>query len=267
MRDTSRAVPALRAAKASFSSSMDAFVSNRRNLVAALLLGLPVVFALVYRLAAARWGTTGGGMDVYGQIVALYLVRNAVPLAALFLASSLVADEVEGKTITFLLTRPVPRGAIYVGKLGACFVGASAVALPAVTMAFFLLASREGWAGLGTNALGMFRDLGVVLLGLMVYEAFFALIGTLLRRPVVPGLVFLFAWESLANVPGWLPRLTISAWLRSLVPYTVPVEGLEALFARTLPVGASIAVLLFLTALFTLLGAIAFGRREYVLGQ
>jgi ABC-2 type transport system permease protein len=267
MRDTSRSVPFLPAARVVFTLSMRAFVGNLRNLVAAVLLGLPVLFALMYRIVASRWGNALDGMDIYGQIVALYLVRNALPLVALFLASSLVADEVEGKSITFLLTRPVPRGSIYVGKLAAYVFGVSAVALPAVTLAFFILASVQGWAGVGTNALGMFRDLGVVSLGVMVYGALFALLGTLLRRPVVPGLVFLFVWESLANLPGWLPRLTISAWLRSLVPYAVKLEGLEALFGRSLPVGSSVVVLLVLVGIFTWLGAYVFGRKEYVLSQ
>ncbi len=268
MRDTSRAVPFGSAVGVSFSLSMDAFVRNRRNLVAGVLLGLPVVFALFYRLMAARWpDRLGGPMDVYGQIVALYLVRNVVPLVALFLASSLIADEVEGKTITFLLTRPVPKEAIFVGKFGAYLLGSAALALPAVVLAFVIVVSRDGMSAVGTHSLGMLRDLLVVFLGLAVYGALFALLGILLRRPVLPGLAFLFVWEMLANVPGWLPRLTITAWLRSLVPYTIPVEGLEALFGRPLPVSVSVAVLLVLTFTFGFLAAWVFGRREYVLGQ
>ena len=46
------------------------------------------------------------GFDLYAVIVAVYYVRNVLPLAALFYATSLVADEVEGKTLTYLLTRP-----------------------------------------------------------------------------------------------------------------------------------------------------------------
>jgi ABC-2 type transport system permease protein len=268
MRDTSRTIPFGSAVGAGFALSMAGFVRNRRNLVAAALLGLPVLLALFYRLMAARFPAgLGGAMDVYGQIVALYLVRQAVPLAALFLASALVADEVEGKTITFLLTRPVRREALLIGKFGAYLAGAAILALPSVLLAFVILASSEGFASVGAHSLGMLRDLLVVVLGLAVYGALFTFLGVLLRRPVVPGLAILFVWETLANVPGWLPRLTISAWLRSLVPYTIPVEGLEALFGRALPVGTSVVVLLILTTLFASAAAFLFGRREYVLSQ
>ena len=57
----------------------------------------------------------------------------------------------------------------------------------------------------------LFRDLGVVLLTFLAYGALFALMGVLLRRPVIPGLLFLFGWELLANLPGYLPRLTLTA--------------------------------------------------------
>ena len=39
-------------------------------------------------------------------------------------------------------------------------------------------------------------------LGLVVYGAFFTLLGVVLRRPVIPGLLFLFVWELVANLPG-----------------------------------------------------------------
>ena len=45
------------------------------------------------------------------MLVAVYYMRNVLPLVALFYATSLVADEVDGKTITYLLTRPITRPA------------------------------------------------------------------------------------------------------------------------------------------------------------
>ena len=59
------------------------------------------------------------GFDLYGVIVALYYIRNALPLAALFYAVSLSADEVEDKTLTYLFTRPITRASILIGKFAA----------------------------------------------------------------------------------------------------------------------------------------------------
>ncbi len=57
----------------------------------------------------------------------------------------------------------------------------------------------------------------------------------LLKRPVIPGLMFLYGWELLANLPGYLPRLTLTAWLRSLVTHRPAQEGLAGLFQQVLP--------------------------------
>ena len=45
----------------------------------------------------------------------LYL-RFIVPVLGAFYGTSLISDEVEDRTITYLFTRPIPRGAIMIGK-------------------------------------------------------------------------------------------------------------------------------------------------------
>ena len=50
-----------------------------------------------------------------------------------------MADEVEDKTITYLFTRPIPRGAVLVGKYLAYLVCTSLVVLPSVMLVYFLL--------------------------------------------------------------------------------------------------------------------------------
>jgi hypothetical protein len=94
---------------------------------------------------------------------------------------------------------------------------------------------------------------------------------TLLRRPMLPGLLFLFGFDSLANFPGHLPRLTISGWVRALVPYQVPEQGfgfLAQLLTPT-PLGATAALVVLPTVAVAclLVAALAFSRREFILSQ
>jgi hypothetical protein len=89
----------------------------------------------------------------------------------------------------------------------------------------------------------------------------------LLRRPVIPGLLFLYGWELLANLPGYLPRLTLTAWLRSLIHHRPAQEGLAELFAQVLPAGEGLAVLALATAVFLVAAIWTFSEREYVLDQ
>lgn len=266
MTDLAPAVPFRRAAHAVFDLSLEDMVWSRKSLVMALLLLLPAFLAATFRLIA-RSAATVDGFDLYGVVVAIYYIRNALPLAALFFATALIADEVEGRTITYLLTRPVTRASILAGKFAAYLVTTLALALPGIVASYFLLVSIRGMSQISLNALELLRDLGVAALALCAYGAFFALLGVLLKRPTIPGLLFLFGWELLANLPGYLPRYTITAWLRSLITHRPADEGLAELFGQTLPAGEALGVLAGIVIL-GLAGAYGiFSRREFVLEQ
>jgi ABC-2 type transport system permease protein len=267
-RDTSRPLAFLPAARGVYGLALEGMVWSRRSLLMAILLGLPIVFSLIYRgVLIARLPARIIGFDLYAVIVAVYYVRNVLPLAALFYATSLIADEVEGKTLTYLLTRPLPRPAILAGKFAAYVTTTLALTLPVVVVTFFLLATSRGFAGIGAAVPELFRDLAVVALALVAYGALFTLLGVLLRRPVIPGLLFLFVWELLANLPGYLPRFTLTAWLRSLLHHRPAEEGFGALFQQVLPAGEALLVLFGASAVFLALSFWIFAHREYVMEQ
>lgn len=268
MRDPAQPLPFFPAARGVFTLSLDGMVWSRRSLMMAVLLGLPILFALVYRIfLAAKLTQHLSGLDLYGVVIAFYYVRNVLPLAALFYATALIADEVEGKTLTYLLTRPIRRNAILAGKYAAYLVTTLALSLPAAVLTFFLLTTARGWSGIGAAVPDLFRDLGVMALALAVYGAFFTLLGVSLRRPVIPGLLFLFVWELAANLPGYLPRATITAWLRSLVRHRPAHEGVSEIFGQVLPAALSLEVLAGMLIAF-LAGAVwIFSTREYVMEQ
>lgn len=266
-RDTSRPLPFGRAARAVFDLSLEGMVWSRRSIVIALLMGLPIVLAIVYRIVLGRLPPRVAAFDFYGNIVAYYYLRFALPLAALFYATALIADEVDGKTLTYLITRPVKRSAILVGKFAAYVVTTLTLSLPAIVVSFFLLATANGFAGLGSRVGDLFRDLGVMSLALMAYGALFTLVGVLLRRPVIPGLIFIFIWELIAYLPGYLPRFTLTAWLQSLIRHRPPTEDLSGMFGQVLPAALSLQVLIVATIAFLAASLWIFSRREYVIEQ
>jgi ABC-type transport system involved in multi-copper enzyme maturation permease subunit len=269
MRDTTRPLPFLPAARGVFDLTLDAMVWSRRSLIMGIFLGLPLVVSVVFRVVLATRPDLHlpPPFDFYAVLVAVYWIRNVLPLAALFYATSLIADEVDGRTLTYLLTRPITRHAILAGKFLAYLATTLSLALPAAVVTFFLLATAPGGPGLGAAVGDLFRDLGVMALALVAYGALFTLAGVLLRRPVIPGLLFLYGWELVANLPGYLPRFTLTAWLRSLIHHRPAQEGLAELFAQVLPAGEGLAVLALATAVFLVAAIWIFSEREYVLDQ
>lgn len=267
-RDTIRPVPFLQAVRAAWALSFESLLWSRRSFFVGLLLMFPALFAVLYRVARlADVSTRTSGLDVYGMLVSHFFIANALPLAALFYATALVAEEVEGRTLVYLVTRPVARAAILVGKFSAYLATALTLSLPAAVLSFLLLASTGGLARLGEAAPGLVRDLGVMALALLAYGALFALLGVLLRRPLIPGLLFLYGWELVVYLPGKLPKFTLTAWLRSLVPYRVPSEGLSELLATGFPTAESLLVLAGVTLVSLAAAVGVFTTREYVMEQ
>ena len=125
MRDASRPLPFAAAARAVFDVSLEGMVWTRRSLLMALLVAAPVAFAIFYRLVLVAKTPVRPVTpeDLYAVIVAMYWIRNVLPLAALFYATSLIADEVEGRTLTYLVTRPLTRGSIFAERHASNTVG------------------------------------------------------------------------------------------------------------------------------------------------
>jgi ABC-2 type transport system permease protein len=255
-RASGQALPFLAGARRVLRLALDGRAWTRRGLFVGLLLGLPVLLGVMVRsLGSASFPARASGAELFDYVVRYYYLAAACPLTALFSAASLVSEELEGKTITYLFTRPVTRASILVGKLASYLVQTLTLALPAVVLAFFLFVSMSGFSALGAHAGALGRALIVTALALLAYGALFALAGVLLRRPLVLGLL-LFAWERLAYAfgPGYLPRLTFTAHLHALLG---PGAGAPA----------SAAVLLGVTAALVLAAVFVFTRREYVLDQ
>jgi len=259
-----------------FDMSVGQLLWSRRTLFMALVLSVPVIIALVERLLTIG-GITAmrvndvrlGGPTIFGLIIWLCL-RVIVPILGVFYGTALIADEVDDKTITYLFTRPVRRGAIFLGKYGAYLVSTGLVVLPAVVIVYFLVVP---FADVPGTFISFAIDVGLLALGLASYGAVFALVGAILRKPVVVGLVFAFGWEQGAMVmPGYLNRLTIAYYLQALVPHAIPSqEGVAALlqaFIGTVPSPLTcIAALTLATAVALVLGWRVVERREYVLEQ
>jgi ABC-type transport system involved in multi-copper enzyme maturation permease subunit len=186
-----------------------------------------------------------------------------------FYGTSLIADEVDDKTITYLFTRPVQRGAVLIGKYLSYLTCTTVVVLPSIVAVFILLVPL---AEIPANFGDLLKNLGTLVLGLAVYGALFALIGAVLRRPLVIGLVFAFGWEPLALVvPGYLRRCTIAYYLQALMPQAMPAGGivsfLQGVFRETPSVATSLFCLTAAVVVCLTLAARAVERREYVLDQ
>jgi ABC-2 type transport system permease protein len=256
--------------------SLGQMLWSRRTIFMALIVGGPVILAVIVRvletfgMSALRInGQRVLGINVFGVMIWMLFLRFIIPVLGVFYGTALMADEIEDKTITYLFTRPVPRGAVLVGKYLAYVACTSLVVLPSVMLVYFLLVP---FRQVGLSFGQLLTDLGLLGLGLAVYGALFAFVGSFFKRPLVIGLVFAFGWEQVAMaLPGYMKRFTVAYYLQALVPHAMPSEGvvsvLQGLFRDAPSVPVALAWLGTYVAIFLYLAARTVDRKEYVLEQ
>lgn len=249
--------------------------SRRARLLAAVSL-LPVVLAIALQITrAAVPGRPLEGLDIFSNVVMGFSLQFLVLLLSLFFGTSIVADEVDNKTLTYPATRPVSRTTFILGKYAASVSFLLVLVLASTVLSFLILmidrlSNGTAWAFLG-------RSLAALAFGTVCYTALFTMAGTFLRKSILFGLVFCFGWENIVQYfPGTTQKFTIMHYLKSLLPGLQAGAGgtdnagmLKFLLFRQEPTSVPVAVLtlVLLTAVFLALACFLFSRKEYLFDE
>lgn len=146
-------------------------------------------------------------------IVSQILVYHVEALASAILTMSVVSQEVERRTIVYLLTRPVPRWTLLLSRYAASVVF---VFLIGALCAFLNAAGSHYFGGLG-------RDLIALFLGAAMYGALFLAVSLLFNRATLICLLYAFGWElSAPSMPGELYKLSIFSYLQGIAQRVDP---------------------------------------------
>jgi ABC-2 type transport system permease protein len=159
-------------------------LGRRRVLVALLAACVPVLVAVIYRLA--------GGQDAQAwtsNLLDNVVITTLLPLVALIFGTSVLGGEIEDGTIVYLLVRPVARWEIVLAKLAvgviatAVVVGASAAIAVAISLPSSL--------GPGT----VVAALTGVAWGAVIYVAIAVALSVVTGHALIIGLVYVYIWE------------------------------------------------------------------------
>lgn len=261
-----------------FDLSIGEMLWSRRTIFMVLIVAAPVLIALLIRAIDALSGGRAMQVDgirmagpaIFGMMIWIFYLRFTVPVLGVFYGTSLIADEVEDKTITYLFTRPIPRGAVLAGKYLAYMACTVFVVLPSVVLVYLLIAPLRG--SLGGSFLDLVKDLLLLAIGLGAYGALFALVGSTFKRPLLIGLIFIFGWEQAALAfPGYLKKFTVAYYLQALVPHAMPSNSalslIQGSFRDTPSFGMSLFWLAVIWGVCLAVAARMVERKEYVLEQ
>ena len=189
-----------------FILTLRALARGRRLLVVALLLAVPPILALVFRvsMAPAAFRADGGRFSI--QLFMFLVLPILLPLTALIFATTALGGEIEDRTLLYLTLKPVARWTVIAAKLLAAAL--LTMLLVEVSLAVTILLSAQS------------DSLGAVLLaglgGCVAYSSLFLLVGMLApRRGLIFGFIYVIAWEgTLAGLSTGLATLSVRRYVQ-----------------------------------------------------
>ncbi len=235
----------------------------KRLVVAALLILLPAALALLWRR------TGGDAFDpeaAYNTLAAVLVFGFILVILSVLFGTGAVSQEIEQRTIVYLLTRPVARARILLAR----FVGSLLGIVATVWLASLLLA----WASYGLGRIGesqLTQDLWVLVVGALAYGSLSLLLGAAVDRSLMYGLLFAFGWESwVPMLPGTFSEFSIMAHLRVLAPHPQPPASstdlsqlLQMLNPTTITPATSRMVLFLVIVQALVVAVVLFSLKEY----
>lgn len=201
-----------------FSLTFTMMLRRKRIALVTVIILLPVFVPLSLAfLSISEFAEDGN--KIFVHMVEIVYLKGMVLLLALFYGTMLIGEEVENQTIQYLLTRPIPRNAIILGRFGAYLFLTGLLLNAAVGMVFAACTSIGGFE-LSRATLGLYLHYAIVILAaLAAYGAFTSFLGAVTRWPIIIGVAVLFGWQRLVSfIPGAIDFLTIDKYVNALLP-------------------------------------------------
>ncbi len=208
--------------------------------------GRLILFAAVLAISVALGWVLGRGSDNLIQdstdLVSLFGLGLVLPVVALVLGSAALGNWVEDETLVYVWLRPVKRSMIAL----AATLAAATVAIPVTVAAMTTMAALASKGDSGVIAGAAIATA----LGGLAYTALFVLVGLVVKRALVAGLVYVFIWEFfVARAGAGAARLSINSYAASLLS---DFSGIDIRLADRAP-ATSYIVLVAITAVGVLL--------------
>ena len=191
--------------------TLRSLLNRRRSILMLLLALLPVLIALLVRLAGRSADPTRIEIGILDALV----VRTVLPLVALVLGTSAVGAELEDGTAVYLLAKPIPRWTIVLAKLIAAGGLAALLVGPSTLVTGLLIAGDQGGGARIAFAYG-----AAAVVGAFLYASVFVAASVGSGRALIAGLIYTLLWE------GLLAGLFAGSRAFSIREYTI---GLAAL--------------------------------------
>lgn len=171
-----------------FALTLRQFIGGKGIRVVLLFTLLPALFALIYALETQ--GVTA--REFVDDLFAEFIAPTILPIATLVLATNAIGNEIEDRTMAYLVLKPLSRTRIILEKYAAVVVATTLLLWEGILLTY-LIAARGDAGGQLDQLLAMFAG---GLFGVLGYGAFFLLISLVVPRALLSGILYSLLWET-----------------------------------------------------------------------
>ncbi len=219
--------------------SLRQLASRRRLLLIVLLAFLPVALAVL--ISALTEGESDLGQGLINLLIDGMIVGAILPIVTMALATAAFGNELDDRTLSYLVLKPVPRSLIVLPKLLASIVVGGPL-LIASGVVVTLLGVGGGQAAL---AVGVALFAGVV-----TYATIFTWAGLVSTRALGFTLIYVFLWEGvISSFLGGVRYLSVRGYTLAIL-HGIDDKGFEALGQRVIEFPAALVGAAAVTAVF-----------------
>lgn len=153
----------------------------------------PVVLGLLITNVAEREGAD----ELFAGVTLGYCLQAYVPLACMFFAVSALRDEISSRTLVYLISGPVPRASIWLGKFASAVLVAWTVIFLGYGLAWVatpqISAASEGVRSIADQTVA--APLLAFLCAPVAYSAIGCFCAVFFKRAMVAGAIYVVGWE------------------------------------------------------------------------
>lgn len=270
MSKESRLVRGWRSVNTIASLTLDTLFWSKKTVFVAAISVLILLLSLLGRLILTyRWIRVPFTPEqVFSSLMSTAVIHFLVVFVTLFYGTALISEEVEGKTLTYLLVRPIPKPTIMLGKFVALMWISVLLVLPTIVFGYAILYLRADMGPFLEDIGILGKDIGIVFLALLAYGSLFSLLGAWLRHSILTGLIYAFGWEGIVSyLPGFTRKLTITHYLQSIFPHQDTGTSIAMMIGERSGLFESVMTLILLSGFFLATASLILREKEYVLDQ
>ncbi|MBN1538854.1 MAG: hypothetical protein JW939_01820 [Candidatus Thermoplasmatota archaeon] len=240
-------------------TTRDIFVS--KGIIFAMFFLMIPSFISIYSLVDPSEGMKEW-WNLFAPFGLFLFLQIMVLIYSLIYGSSMVNEDIENRTMTYLIIRGARKSEVYLFKYIGTVLSLFIMFSVSIITTYILLSAHGSMNTMLVKTDMLLALIGAAYVGIIVYTALFSLMGVVFKRPLMAGLLYAFFWEIIiVNIPFNIRYATMMHYVRSIFCADGTTDSVLELDSIADPL-FSVFFLLGISALLLFLGCLSMKAKD-----